>query len=288
MTDDAASRTWTVRDVVRWMTQRFTEEKLDSPRLDADLLCAHLLGCDRVGIYLAMDRPLSASERENLRALVRRRLAREPVAYLTGRKEFFGLTFTVTPEVLIPRPDTETLVEAALELTGPVRADTALRLLDIGCGSGAIAISLAHARPAWRVTATDLSTKALAVARENALRLKAEVEFLEGSLLAPVAGRRFDVIASNPPYIPRNTVLQPEIRHEPPGALFADDDGLALLKEILSAAPAHLEPGGHLLLEFGQGQDALLTDFAAGTGAYAEIRVLRDLAGAPRVLHARQ
>jgi len=288
MTDETANRTWTVRDVVRWMTQRFTDEKLDSPRLDADLLCAHLLGCDRVGIYLAMDRPLTGAERDDLRALVRRRLAREPVAYLTGRKEFFGLTFAVTPDVLIPRPDTETLVEAALELTGPADSSAGLRLLDIGCGSGAIAISLAHSRPTWHVTATDLSARALAVARGNALKLKAEVEFLEGSLLEPVAGRRFDMIASNPPYIPREAVLQPEIRHEPPGALFADDRGLALLKEILTAAPDHLEPGGHLLLEFGQDQDTLLADFAGKTGAYAEIRILRDLAGSPRVLHARR
>jgi len=285
MTEETGTRTWTVRDVMRWMTQRFSEEKLDSPRLDAELVCAHVLGCDRVGIYLSMDRPLSGAERDALRVLVRRRLAREPVAYLIGRKEFFGLSFRVTPDVLIPRPDTETLVETALELAS---LPAECRALDIGCGSGAIAASLAHARPAWHVTATDLSEKALDVARENAQRLKLPIEFLPGSLFEPVAARRFHLIVSNPPYIPRGSVLQPEIRHEPPGALFADERGLALLQALLTQAPAHLEPAGHLLLEFGEDQDAALVEFARGTGAYAEIRVLRDLAGAPRVLHARR
>ena len=288
MTDETVTRTWTVRDVVRWTTQRFSDEKLGNPRLDADLLCAHILGCDRVGLYLSMDRPLSPEERDALRALVRRRLAREPVAYLVGKKEFFGLSFTVTPDVLIPRPDTETLVEAALELRAPAANTADFRALDIGCGSGAIAVALAHFRPAWRITATDLSEKALAVARENAKRLKAGIEFLAGCLFVPVTGRRFDLIVSNPPYIPRDSVVQPELRHEPDGALFADEGGLSLLRKILVQAPEHLEPGGHLLLEFGEDQDATVQEFAHGTGAYAEIRVLRDLAGSPRVLHARR
>jgi len=288
MNDETAARTWTVRDVVRWMTQRFSDQNLGNPRLDADLLCAHILGCDRVGLYLAMDRPLSSQERDALRSLVRRRLAREPVAYLVGKKEFFGLSFSVTPDVLIPRPDTETLVEAALELTAGDLKSAHLHVLDIGCGSGAIAVSLAHARPAWCVMATDLSGKALEVARGNANRHKAGIEFLQGDLFAPVAGRRFDLIASNPPYIPQNTVLQPEIRHEPASALFADEDGLALLRTILIQAPEFLEPGGQLLLEFGENQDTVLAELASGTGAYAEIRVLRDLAGSPRVLHARR
>ncbi len=284
MTDEREHRTWTVRDVVRWMTQRFTEAKLDSPRLDAELVCAHVLGCDRVGIYLAMDRPLSSRERDTLRALVRRRLAREPVAYLIRRREFFGLSFAVTPDVLIPRPDTETLVEAALDL-GP--AEGGWSLLDLGTGSGAIAVALAHARPAWRVTATDVSAKALAVARENAARNQTPMELLEGGLFVPVAGRRFDLVASNPPYVPRGSAVQPELGHEPPGALFADDDGLALLFAILDEADGHLEDGGHLLLEFGQGQDGPLKERARAAG-WSEIRVLADLAGIPRVLHARR
>jgi release factor glutamine methyltransferase len=284
MTDEREQHTWTVREVVRWMTQRFTEEKLDSPRLDAELVCAHVLGCDRVGIYLAMDRPLTTGERDTLRALVRRRLAREPVAYLIGRREFFGLSFRVTPDVLIPRPDTETLVEAALGL-GP--ADVDWSVLDLGTGSGAIAVALAHARPAWRVTATDVSAKALELARENATRNGTPLELLEGGLFSPVAGRRFDLVASNPPYIPRGQVVQPELGHEPSGALFADDDGLALLFSILDQAAAHLGDGGHLLLEFGQGQDGRLLERARLAG-WSDIRLLADLSGTPRVLHARR
>jgi len=284
MTDQTAQHTWTVREVVRWMTQRFTEEKLDSPRLDAELIGAHVLGCDRVGLYLAMDRPLSGTERDALRALVRRRLAREPVAYLIGRREFYGLAFTVTADVLVPRPDTETLVEAAL---GLAPAEAPVRVLDVGTGSGAIAVALAHTRPAWRVTATDVSPQALEVARGNARRHGTGVELLEGSLFVPVAGRRFDLIASNPPYIPHGTAVQPELRHEPAGALFADDDGLALLFGLLDRAPTHLEPGGHLLLEFGERQDGPLARRARESGAWSAVAVLADLSGTPRVLHAR-
>ncbi len=284
MTDQPVQHTWTVREVVRWMTQRFTEAHLDSPRLDAELVCAHVLGCDRVGLYLAMDRPLSGAERDALRALVRRRLAREPVAYLIGRREFYGLAFAVTPDVLIPRPDTETLVEAAL---GLAPAEDPVRVLDVGTGSGAIAVALAHVRPAWRVTATDVSPGALEVARGNARRHGAALELVEGDLFTPVAGRRFDVIASNPPYIPRGLAVQPELRHEPAGALFADGEGLTLLFELLDRAPTHLEPGGHLLLEFGERQDGPLVRRAREAGVWSRVAVLTDLSGSPRVLHAR-
>lgn len=275
---------WTVRDVIRWMTGRFSREGIASARLDAELLCAQALGCDRVGIYLSMDRPLSAQERASLRDLVRRRLARVPVAYLTGSREFFGLSLQVTPAVLIPRPDTETLVEAALEAF-PV--ETPIEILDVGTGSGAIALALAHARRAWRVTATDISADALEVARENAQKLQLNIELLQGDLFEPAAGRRFHMIVSNPPYIPEGETLQPEIRHEPPSALFSGADGLSHLRRIVREAPLFLQPGGLLLCEFGAGQEMQLENLARDAGAYGEIRILRDLGGLPRVLSAK-
>lgn len=279
-TESKEKKVWTVRDVIRWMAERFSREGLASPRLDAELLCAQVLACDRVGLYLSMDRPLTATERERLRGLITRRLARVPVAYLTGMREFFGLPLRVTPDVLIPRPETETLVEAALEA---FPADRPAEVLDVGTGSGAVALALAHARPAWRVTATDISEKALEIARENAARLNIGVTFLQGDLLSPVAGRLFDLIVSNPPYIPERETLQPEIRHEPPTALFSGPDGLDHLRRLLREAPGFLRPGGRLLCEFGSGQEDRLREIAQA-GAYTDIRILNDLGNRPRVL----
>lgn len=275
---------WTIRDVVRWMSQRFARAGIESARLDAELLCAQVLGCDRVGIYLAMDRPLSIDERVKLRELVQKRLTRCPVAYLIGKREFFGLTLHITPAVLIPRPDTETLVEAALELFSD---STPIDVLDVGTGSGAIALAIAVNRPLWRVTATDISPEALDVARKNAQNHQVNIEFLQGDLLAPVTGRRFHLIVSNPPYIPQGEILQPEVQHEPSLALFSGTNGLNHLQRILQDAPHFLHPQGRLLCEFGTGQESQLKAMAQARNIYSDIRILRDLGGRPRVFSAK-
>ncbi len=278
-------KTWTVRDVLRWMTDRFASIEVSSPRLDAELLCARALGCDRIGIYLNMDRPLTGEERRHLRELARRRISREPVAYILGTKEFYGLSLKVTPDVLIPRPDTETLVEVVLNLHG---GETSLSVLEIGTGSGAITLALAHRRPEWSFTATDISEAALDVASNNAQRLEMNIEFLSGDRFFPVSGRTFDLIVSNPPYIPDNILLQEEIRHEPAIALFAGSRGLDVLADLIRSAPDHLARDGRLLLEFGDGQEDDLSAMAREMQTWDDLRLFSDLSGRPRVLALRK
>jgi release factor glutamine methyltransferase len=273
---------------LRWTTQHFEAKGIETPRLDAELLLAFALGCDRLRLYLEFEKPVTAEERARFRALVRRRGdERVPVAYLTGTREFWSLALAVTPDVLIPRPDTETLVAAVLARgPGPEAAFTAL---DLGTGSGAIALALASERPRAELTASDLSTAALAVARKNAeaLGLAERVRFLTGDGFAPVAGERFDVIASNPPYVTEACAsgLAPELRHEPALALFAPGDGTGLLRRIAAEAGAHLRPGGLLALELAPAQAGDVTQCLVAAG-FAEIAEHRDLAGRVRAVSA--
>jgi release factor glutamine methyltransferase len=199
---EQSNKSWTVLELLRWTTAHFAAKGIESARLDAELLLASTLGCERLRLYLDFEKPVAAEERARFRALVRRRgEERVPVAYLTGVREFWSLPLSVTPDVLIPRPDTETLVAAVLARR-PER-EAPLAVLDIGTGSGAIALALAVERPRAMVTASDLSEAALAVARQNAeaLGLSERVRLLTGDVFAPVEGERFDVIASNPPYV---------------------------------------------------------------------------------------
>ena len=284
----AVDRTWTVLELLRWTTGHFEAKGIETPRLDAELLLAFALGCDRLRLYLEFEKPVTAEERGAFRGLVRRRgEERVPVAYLTGTREFWSLPLAVTPDVLIPRPDTETLVDAVLA-RGPGR-EAAFTALDLGTGSGAIALALATERPLAEVVATDLSSAALAVARKNAeaLGLAEHVRLLAGDGFAPVAGERFDVIVSNPPYVAEAAAagLAPELRHEPALALFAPGDGSALLRRIAAEAGAHLRPGGLLALELAPAQAGDVTQClaAAGFGGIAEHR---DLAGRVRAVSA--
>jgi release factor glutamine methyltransferase len=285
----AVDRTWTVLELLRWTTTHFTTKGIDTPRLDAELLLASALGCDRLRLYLDFEKPVTVEERGAFRALVRRRgEERVPVAYLTGVREFWSLVLAVTPDVLIPRPDTETLVDAVLA-RGPGR-EAAFSLLDLGTGSGALALAFASERPLVEVTASDLSTAALAVARKNAeaLGLAERVRFVAGDGFAPVAGERFDVIASNPPYVPEADAasLAPELRHEPAQALFTPGDGTALLRRIAAEAGRHLRPGGLLALELAPAQANDVTQCLAAAG-FAEVVEHRDLAGRVRAVSAR-
>jgi len=283
-----ALRTWTTRAVLDWTTQDFAARGIESPRLDAELLVAKALETDRVGLYLDLNRPLSNRERSAIRPLVARRRQREPVAYILGHREFYGRRFTVTPDVLIPRPDTETLVDHALAC---IPEDAACRVLDVGTGSGAIAVTIAAERPLAVVTATDISEAALKVASRNAEQLEVadRIEFERADLLRGAA--QYDVVVSNPPYVAQSEIdaLQPEIRqHEPLAALEAGEDGLDVVRALLAAVEPATMSGAELLVEVGIGQAASVLDFAANHAAWHLVAVYPDLDRIDRVVHLRR
>jgi release factor glutamine methyltransferase len=286
---EAKSRTWTILELLRWTTQYFTERGIETPRLDAECLLASTLGVDRMRLYLDFDKPASPGEREAFRESVRRRAdERVPVAQLVGGKEFWSLPLLVTADVLSPRPDTETLVAAALERL-PER-DSDARILEIGTGSGAVALAIAHERPRARITATDVSPAALKVAERNAreLGLASRIEFVEGSLFGPAAGRRFELVVSNPPYLAESerSQLAPELAHEPDVALFAGPDGLAVLRELVAGAATFLAPGGGFAVELAPDQAPTVAHWLREAGL-GDVITHRDLAARPRVVSAR-
>jgi release factor glutamine methyltransferase len=282
------SRTWTIRDVLDWATQDFAGRGIESPRLDAELLVAKALETDRVGLYLDLNRPLVDQERSAIRPLVARRREREPVAYILGHRDFYGRRFKVTPDVLIPRPDTETLVDHALEC---IPEDAACRVLDVGTGSGAIAVTIAAERPLAIVTATDISEAALKVASENAKQLEVanRIRFEHANLLSGV--EQYDVIVSNPPYIAQSEMaaLQAEIReHEPIAALEAGEDGLDVVRALLSASEPATASGAQMLIEIGATQAVSVVAFAAEHTAWQPVAVYPDLNRIERVVHLRR
>ncbi|MCI1012363.1 peptide chain release factor N(5)-glutamine methyltransferase [Herbaspirillum sp. C7C2] len=248
--------------------------------LENRILLCHALRLTRVQLITQSERRLDQAESDALKALFARRLRGEPIAYIVGLREFYGLDFRVTPDVLIPRPDTELLVELAME-----RLPTGGALLDMGTGSGAIAVSIAHSRPDAVVTALDASAAALAIARENAAAHQARVTLLESDWYGALAkDQRFAVIASNPPYIVEGDVhlSQGDLRFEPVDALTDHGDGLSDLRTIIDGAPAHLLAGGWLLMEHGYDQAAAVRALLAGTG-FTDVQSWRDLAGIERV-----
>ena len=252
--------------------------------LENRILLCHALGVSRVALITQSERALTEDEAARLSALVQRRLDGEPIAYIVGHREFFGLDFQVNDAVLIPRPDTELIVELALERLGP-RA----RLLDMGTGSGAIAVAVAHTRRDASVTALDVSEAALEVARANAAANGAAVRFLRSDWFAALDGETFDLIASNPPYIASGDahLAQGDLRFEPVGALTDHADGLSALRTIVAGAPAHLVTGGWLLLEHGYDQAAQVRALLDAHG-YTEVQSWRDLAGIERVSGGRR
>ncbi|HKY00016.1 MAG TPA: peptide chain release factor N(5)-glutamine methyltransferase [Steroidobacteraceae bacterium] len=251
-----------------------------TPALDAEVLVAHVLGARRAALAADPARPLAPEETLALESLARRRLAGEPVAYLTGRREFWSLDLEVTPDVLVPRPETELVVERALAaIEGRERPS----VLDLGTGSGAIAAAIARERPDADVTATDSSAAALAVAARNAARLALpNLRLLEGSWFGPVASSRFDVIASNPPYVAAGDPALAALAHEPAGALVAGAEGLEALAAIAAGACEHLVPGGALVLEHGAAQGAAVRALLEAAGLVGA-GTRRDLAGHERV-----
>ncbi len=281
--------TWTTLAVLDWTTQRFAEAGISSARLEAQLLLAHVLQCTRMQLYTGFDKPLAEAELAAYRGLIKRRLAGEPVAYLLGEHEFWGLPLFVDEHVLIPRPDSETVVEVARD-TLPDRS-APCRVLDLCTGSGAIALALAKELPAAHVIATELSPGAAAIARKNAERngFAERVDVRLGDLFAPVAGERFDLIVSNPPYIPTAVIatLSAEVHREPRLALDGGADGLAFYDRICAQAAAHLLPGAALVLEHGYDQaDAVGARLAAA--GFEQITLTHDLGKNPRVTSARR
>lgn len=275
---------WTILKILNWTKGYLAEKGVENSRLEAEWLLSAALGLDRIGLYVNYEKPLLASELSAFRGMVSRRAKREPLQYILGSQEFMGLEFRVTTAVLIPRHDTETLVQEAVN-----RAGNAKWVLDIGTGSGCIAVTLAKLLPDAEIVAVDSSDAALAVARENALTNGVSVSFVAGSLFESLGGERFDLIVSNPPYIPTAVLagLQPEVRDfEPKGALDGGGDGLEFYGLIVPIAPEHLNSGGWLMVEVGIGQANAVRGLFADAG-FDEIFTAKDPGGIERVVGAR-
>ncbi|MBV25530.1 MAG: protein-(glutamine-N5) methyltransferase, release factor-specific [Gemmatimonadetes bacterium] len=279
---------WTILRMILWSAEYLKNKGVETGRLDAEWLLAAALGVDRLQLYLKYDRPLRSEEREAFKPLLRRRAGREPLQYIIGRTGFRELELKTDPRVLIPRPETELLVQEVLDWASA----GAESVWDMGTGAGAVALSLAAEGTWTRVVATDVSPEALSVAADNAERydLGGHVEFREGSLFEPLEeGERFDVIVSNPPYIAEGEKgeLQPEVRDwEPPEALFAGEDGLDVIRQLVAGAPKHLLSGGLLALECGLGQAEGIAADVQATGAFGAVRIRADLTGRPRFVTA--
>lgn len=280
---------WTVGRLLTWTTDFLRRRGSESPRLDAEVLLAHVLDWERVQLYTHFDDEVGDRARGAYRDLVRRRAEGMPVAYLVGRKEFYSLPLTVTPAVLIPRPDSEFVVVEFLALTKALEGP---RAVDVGTGSGCLALACAHHHKTARFVAVDISAEALDVATANAeaLGLADRVEFRQGDRLEPVAGDSpFDAILSNPPYIPTNVIptLEPGVRlYEPHQALDGGEDGLRMVASLIAAAAPLLKPGGYLILEIGSDQEAPVRALIEAEPALELAPTVRDHANHPRVVHA--
>jgi release factor glutamine methyltransferase len=259
----------------------------DSARLDAELLLSVVIAKPRSWLYTWPDHIPALPEQHLYLELIRRRQAGEPVAYMTGRKEFWDLKLKINHDVLIPRPDTELLVETAL---AKLPEDESIRVADLGTGSGAIALALASGRDNWQLIATDQSARALDLAQENAKNLDIKnISFFQGSWLAPLSGQTFDAILSNPPYIEKNDphLQRGDVRFEPVHALISEENGLADIHHIISNSPSFLTPSGWLMLEHGYQQGEQVRQLFAAF-SYSEIETLRDLAGHERITIGRK
>ena len=277
------TQAWTIGSLLQWTKQYFRDKGVENPRLDADVLLSSLLGKDRVYLYVHFDQPMEQEELVEFREMVRRRAAREPVAYIIGHREFMGLEFRVSPAVLIPRPDTEVLVEAAIERLAAVQDGM---VLDVGTGSGAILIATLSRVAGCRGLGVDVSPAALAVARENATRLLApgRADFAQTDLF-PTEPMLFDAILSNPPYVTAAEMaeLAPEVRREPELALHGGADGLDFYRRLTAGGGRYLKPGGFMALEVGVGQAAAVAELGQTAGWRTE-KIIPDYAGIERVV----
>ncbi len=285
---------WTVLKLLKWTTAYFKSHHLDQPRVDAEVLLGHALGVRRVDLYIQYDRPLESKELAFFKDMVQRRIRREPSAYIVGEKGFWSLDLAVTRDVLIPRPETELLVEAALALIPQEPFPRPFRVLDLGTGSGAIVLALAKERTGHQFHALDHSRKALNVASNNAMRhgLQGAITFLQSDWFDALPNQLgwFDIIVSNPPYVPSSDFqrLAPEVSlYEPRAALDGGVDGLDAIRVIVKNAPAYLTPGGCLLLEMGYNQHASVESLIRACGAYTDLAVIKDYGGHHRVIRAK-
>ncbi|MBW1840235.1 MAG: peptide chain release factor N(5)-glutamine methyltransferase [Deltaproteobacteria bacterium] len=290
---------WNILKLLKWTTSYFKSHDIDSPRATAEILLAHALKKKRIDLYVEYDQPLSDRELSLYKSLIKRRVDKEPVAYIVGEREFWSMDFVVTRDVIIPRPETECLVEAVLSLLpgesgdGPDRKPK--RILELGTGSGAVILALACHRPHHFFFASDRSTRAIALAKQNAKRhnLDEKSRFFAGDWFAPIdrTGRRFDIILSNPPYIRTGAIggLQPEVRrYEPMIALDGDEDGFGCLKRIIEDAPFYLGKKGSLLLEIGHDQKDGIRRMIDDTGSYEDVEIVKDYSGYDRVVRMKK
>ena len=285
-----ATKIWHVLELLEWTAGYFEKHQIPNPRLDAEVLLGHLLQKSRLQLYLHFDMPVFQDDLTVFRELIKKRIARTPISYLTNRKEFMSLDFYVDESVLIPRPETEFIVETILKTKG----DTPQRLLEIGTGSGVIAISLAVNKPEWEIIATDISNDALTVAEKNrdAHDCPERITFLHGDLFEPIKSldsSHFNWIVSNPPYIMSKDRdnLSPDVRdHEPAIALFAGEDGLSIIRRLIAEAPNYLHPKGKLIFEIGDKQAESVKTLLAKQPAYQNYRFIKDYAGKDRVVLA--
>lgn len=258
---------------------------INEPDSNADLLMRHVLGLEGAAYLMALRDPFPEDRKDEWEEVIRRKAAGEPAQYIIGEQEFYGLTFEVTPAVLIPRPETELLVEAIAKAGDRLWPGGAPQVADIGTGSGAIAAALKHLRPAWRITASDISPEALVVAQRNVQRLSLDVEFKQGNLLEPFAGEALDIVVSNPPYIPAETIegLQPEVRdYEPRGALDGGQDGLDPYRIMMTQLRLLPHPPRLIGFELGMGQASDIAKMLESEGMWGEIVTVQDLAGIDR------
>jgi release factor glutamine methyltransferase len=290
---------WTIIKLLEWATSYFNSHDIDRPRAEAEILLSHALKLQRIDLYLRYDQPLYEEDLKRFKELIKRRVNREPVAYIVGTKEFWSLDFTVTKDVLIPRPETEFLVEAALDLLpAGSKADPVLmpkHILELGTGSGAIILALASMRPGHRFFATDRMWAAIRTAGENAVRhgLENSVELICADWFEPFSPKHcaFDMIISNPPYVPSRLIggLQPEITgYEPISAIDGGEDGLSCLKHIIGCAHLYLRTKGALLLEIGDDQKNDVERIADQYAAYEHIVCIKDYSGYDRVIQMRK
>jgi release factor glutamine methyltransferase len=289
----AETETWTIGRLLQWTTMYLAERGSPSARLDAEVLLADARGCRRIELYTAFDDTAAEPVRTAFRELVRRRAEGTPVAYLVGRREFYSLAFRVTPDVLIPRPETEFLVIALLDRIKQRAANGPVEIADIGTGSGVLAVCAARHVADCRVTAIDISAAALAVARTNADEhgVRDRIEFVESDLFAGVpADRRFDFVISNPPYVTTAEMeqLSPEVRRfEPRLALEAGPRGTEVIERLVPQAAERLNPGGWLLIEVSPMIEPAVVALLAADGRFTMAPTMKDLAGLPRVVQAR-
>jgi release factor glutamine methyltransferase len=285
--------TWTILKLLKWTTDYFKSHGIEQPRVDAEVLLAHTVGVSRLDLYVLYDRPLEKTELEAFRGLIQRRVRREPVAYIVGKKEFWSMDLQVSRDVLIPRPETETLVEEAVKIIPPEPASEPWKILDLGTGSGAIILALASERPGHRFFGTDRSDRALDIARANSRmhQLEERITWLKADWFDVEADEfgPFDVIVSNPPYISSAEFeqLPPEITaYEPTDALEGGDDGLKAIRLIVRDAPSHLVSGGWLFLEIGHNQRLGVEEMIGSSGDYNQWGVVKDYSGFDRIAFA--